>query len=177
MNLAAVAVLVFFLGMPLQVKHPQVCDHAAPPEGMQWVCANQNPCDCHLEAIASEGEPGDGASKPNSLTKSASCLACRIAFFVIPAYPEAARQGGKQGVVSATLVLAADGSVEDVRIQSGDTQLAKAVQSAMQQWRFTPGNRPTSIPVSVKFVLSDQPNGSVTGTSLLNSVVTAKPFH
>jgi hypothetical protein len=74
-----------------------------------------------------------------------------------------------------TLVLTADGSVEEVRIQSGDPQLASAVQSALQQWRFTPGKRSESIPMSVKFVLSDNPTGLVSGTSLLNAVVTARP--
>jgi TonB family protein len=100
---------------------------------------------------------------------------CRVAFFAIPGYPEEARRTQTQGTVSASLVLTAGGGVEEVRIESGDPQLASAVQSAFQQWRFTPGNRSETIPVSVKFVLEDNPTGSVTGTSLLNTVVTAKP--
>lgn len=174
MNLAWIAVLVLILGLPMQIKHPSACDHAAPPAGMRWVCANENPCDCHLGPIGSE-DPEYNPSRPSSLSAPASCLACRIAFFVIPAYPEAAHQTQKQGIVSATLVLTADGSVEEVRIQSGDPQLASAVQSALQQWRFTPGRRSESIPMSVKFVLSDNPTGLVSGTSLLNAVVTARP--
>ena len=175
MNLALIAALLFILGMPLQLKHLKACDHAAPPEGMRWVCAAENPCDCRLETIASEDRPNGTVSKPDSPTAAVSCLACRIAFFVIPAYPEAARQADKQGIVSASLVLTGEGSVEKVRIQSGDPQLASAVQSALQQWRFTPGKRSESIPVSVRFVLSDNPTGLVTGTSLLNAVVTTRP--
>jgi TonB family protein len=181
MNRPLFAALLFILGLPLQVKHPQSCDHAAPPQGMRWSCANENPCDCHLEPIASEDpadrDPADTTSKPNSLVGRGTCLTCRIAFFAIPAYPEAARQGGKQGVVSASLVLTADGNVGEVRIQSGDPQLTGAVQSTFQQWRFAPGKRSETIPVSVRFVLSDGPSGSVSGTSLLNAVVTAPPVH
>jgi len=174
MNLALIAGLLFIFGMPLQVKNPNACDHAAPPVGMQWVCANQNPCDCHLAPIASEEQPEDNGSKPYS-PSAVSCLACRIAFFVIPAYPEAARQRHKEGMVSASLILGADGSVEAVRIRSGDPLLAHAAQSAFEQWRFTPGQRPESIPVSIKFELSDNPTRLVAGTSLLNTVVTAPP--
>ncbi|MGC2196308.1 MAG: energy transducer TonB [Terriglobales bacterium] len=179
MNRALFAVLLFMLGMPPQVKHPQACDHAAPPQGMRWVCASENPCDCHLEPIASEAnadrDPADTTSKPYSHATPGPGVACRIAFFVIPGYPEAAREGQKQGIVSASLILTADGKVEQVRIQSGDPQLAAAVRSAFQQWRFMPGKPSETIPVSVKFVLSDSPSGSVTGTSLLNPVVTAPP--
>ncbi len=174
MNLAVIACLLLIFGMPLQVKNPNACEHAAPPVGMRWVCGNENPCDCHLAPMASEEPPEGTVSKPYS-PSAVSCLACRIAFFVIPAYPEAARQGHKQGIVSASLVLGADGRVEAVRIQSGDPQLAHAVQSALQQWRFTPGQRLESIPVSVKFELSDSPTRLVAGTSLLNTVVTAPP--
>ncbi len=95
MNLALIAGLVFIFGMPLQVKNPNACEHAAPPVGMRWVCANQNPCDCHLAPMASEEPPEGTVSKPDS-PSAASCLACRIAFFVIPAYPQAARRDTKK---------------------------------------------------------------------------------
>ena len=78
-------------------------------------------------------------------------------------------------MVSASLILGADGSVEAVRIRSGDPLLAHAAQSAFEQWRFTPGQRRESIPVSIKFELSDSPTRLVAGTSLLNTVVTAPP--
>jgi TonB family protein len=172
MNLGVIAGLVFVVGTPMQIKHPKACEHAAPPEGMRWVCADENPCDCHLSLMASEDQPEES---PKSLATPSPCLACRIAFFVIPTYPEGARQAQKQGIVSASLVLTAEGTVEEVRIQSGDPLLAGAVQSAFRQWRFTPGKRSESIPVSVRFSLSDSPTGLVTGASLLNTVVTATP--
>jgi TonB family protein len=95
-------------------------------------------------------------------------------YFVLPEYPEAARKAQKQGVVSAVLILNAAGEVKEVRVQSGDPALASVVQAAVKQWRFTAGRREESIPMSVKFVLSDRPIGLVTGASLLNPVIVAK---
>jgi TonB family protein len=175
MNRLMMAGLVFILGIPLQMKQQKACEHAAPPKGMHWVCANNDPCDCHLATTAPQDEQDNYSSKTYAQTGAVSCLVCRVAFFAIPGYPEEARRTQKEGMVSASLVLTAEGGVEEVRIESGDPQLASAVQSAFQQWRFTPGKRSETIPVSVKFVLEDSPTGSVTGTSLLNTVVTAKP--
>jgi TonB family protein len=69
-----------------------------------------------------------------------------VRFFAIPAYPEAARVAKKQGVVSATLVLTPEGEVKNVRIESGDEQLAVAASSALRAWRFTGAGREESIP-------------------------------
>jgi TonB family protein len=175
MNLILVAALGLALGVPMQVKNQSACDHAAPPAGMRWVCTNNNPCDCQLAPKWGEGEASDGDYKPPSPTAPAQSLACRILSFAIPAYPEAARQAQKQGMVSAMLVLTPEGTVEGVRIQSGDAVLARAAETALRQWRFTAGNRVESIPVSVRFVLSKDGAAGVSGASLLNTVVTAIP--
>ncbi|HST11358.1 MAG TPA: energy transducer TonB [Terriglobales bacterium] len=175
MTRAWITGLVLMAGVPLQVKHPSACDHAAPPAGMRWECASDNSCDCRLTPNGAQGEEGVGEPKPVPHKTAAQCLACRITSFVIPGYPEEARRARKEGVVSAMLVLAADGSVQDVRGQSGDQELTSVAEAAWRQWRFSPGNREESIPVSIKFVLSENQTGSVTGTSLLNTVVTASP--
>jgi TonB family protein len=173
MNWMRMASLTLVLSALPQVKHPQACDHAAPPPGMQWMCDSENGCNCHLEAVASQDQLEEGAVSPSSKTSSA-CLACRVRFFIIPTYPAAAREAQKQGRVTASLILTPEGQVEQVRIQSGDAQLAEAAQAAFQHWRFAGGGREETIPVSVQFVLSDVAEGSVTGKSLLNTVVTAR---
>jgi TonB family protein len=176
MKLTLMASLMLVMSASPQIKHGQACDHAAPPAGMQWVCARENACDCHLEAVATQGEGEEGAASPSSKNSNA-CLACRVTFFVIPAYPEAARAAQTQGTVTASLILTPEGKVQRVRMQSGDAQLAGAAQAAFQQWRFTGGGREETIPVSVQFVLSKDAGGSVTGRSLLNAVVTAMAGH
>lgn len=173
MNWMRISSLILVLSALPQVKHPQACDHAAPPPGMQWVCTPENGCNCHLEAVASQDQLEEGAISASSKNSSA-CLACRVRFFIIPTYPAAAREAQKQGTVTASLILTPGGQVERIRIQSGDAQLAEAAQAAFQQWRFAGGGREETIPVSVQFVLSDGAEGSVTGKSLLNTVVTAR---
>jgi TonB family protein len=167
--------LVMILGMPLQGQHANACDHAAPPAGMRWACSDKNPCDCRLVPDESRGEveSGVGTSKSDS-SATRPCLACRVRFFAIPAYPETARIANKQGVVTATLVLTPEGEVKNVRIESGDAQLATAVTPALSTWRFTGAGREESIPVSVKFVLSEHADVAVSGASMLNAIVTAR---
>jgi TonB family protein len=142
---------------------------------MRWVCSAEDPCDCHLVPAGSGDQDLDDAGKRDSSAAVAQGITCHIDFFVVPAYPVAARKARKQGSVSAILVLSTEGTVQEVRIQSGDPELAKAARLALQQWRFTPRGGLQSIPVYVKFALSENPAGSVTGTSLLNLVVTAQP--
>ena len=173
MNLFWISVLFFFFGLPAQVGTQKVCDHAAPPPGMRWQCSETNSCDCHLvPRTGGKGFEEGQSAKPEAM----ACVACRIGYFVLPEYPEAARKEQKQGTVSGMVVLSASGEVEQVRIQSGDPVLASAVQLAFKQWRFAAGNREESIPVSVRFELTDRPVGVATGGSLLNSVIVARPM-
>jgi hypothetical protein len=39
-------------------KQKIICDHAAPPRGMHWVCKSQ--CDCHLEGKLKNDNDEDG---------------------------------------------------------------------------------------------------------------------
>ena len=174
MTRAWITGLVLMAGAPLQVKHPSACDHAAPPAGMRWECASANSCDCHLAALKAEERNDDDEFNTSPASSRGASIAARIAFFAIPAYPDVARQGQKQGMVSATLVLTREGRVSEVRMLSGDPGLAGAARTAWQQWRFTPGNREESIPVSMKFVLVKDGTVSVSGSSLLNAVVKAR---
>lgn len=179
MKLALSAALLWmFCGVPPQTRpNPGGCDHAAPPAGMRWSCAADNPCDCHLVPAGPGAEGGlDSGGISESGDHAKQCLACNVEYFVVPDYPAAAIKAGRQGNVSASLVLTAEGAVQQVQIASGDPELAKAASAALRQWRFTPGMRVRLIPVGVKFVLADHASGSVTGTSLLNLIVSAKPM-
>ena len=168
--LSLALLFVFFAAPPQQKPSPGACDHAAPPAGMRWSCAADDACDCHL-VPAGPGEAGEGGIT-ESPAAAEQCLVCAIRYFDIPAYPDAARRAGKQGTVSAGLLLNDDGTVRKVSIATGDPELAEAASVALRSWRFAPGLRVRIIPVSVKFVLADSAAGSVSGTSLLNLVVT-----
>jgi hypothetical protein len=71
--------VVLMLAMQMQGKHAGACDHAAPPVGMRWVCADNNTCDCRLVANGSGGEENSGktVTKPVPRRRNpASLVAC-----------------------------------------------------------------------------------------------------
>ena len=68
---------------------------------------------------------------------------------VEPRYPEAARQQNLQGPVVLDAVVGKDGVVQELKVISGDTQLARAAMEAVRQWRFRP-YQPNGSPVPFK---------------------------
>ena len=57
---------------------------------------------------------------------------------VAPAYPAIARAAHVEGVIILEVVIAADGSVTDVRILRSIPLLDAAATEAVRQWRFSP---------------------------------------
>jgi TonB family protein len=55
-----------------------------------------------------------------------------------PAYPDAAREQHIQGQVLFEAIVGKDGIVRELRVISGDPQLAIAAGDAVRQWRFLP---------------------------------------
>ena len=57
---------------------------------------------------------------------------------VTPQYPPEAGRARIEGMVVLLAVIGTDGSVKDVRVESGFTRLAKAAIDAVKQWRYRP---------------------------------------
>jgi protein TonB len=77
---------------------------------------------------------------------------------VEPVYPEPARQQFIQGEVTLEAVIGQDGSVEVLKLLSGDPELASSAADAVRQWRFRPYEQqgkavPFSTRLSVNFRL------------------------
>ena len=62
----------------------------------------------------------------------------RIVTKVEPAYPEAARTAGTEGVVVLDAAIAPDGSVKGLRSVSGPDLLVESTKEAVQSWKFEP---------------------------------------
>ena len=65
-------------------------------------------------------------------------MAKRIVTKVEPAYPEAARRAGTEGLVVLDAVIRPDGSVKRLRPVSGPDLLVQAATEAVQSWKFEP---------------------------------------
>lgn len=57
---------------------------------------------------------------------------------VVPNYPEQAKQQHIQGPVVLNTMVGRDGSVQDVKVISGDPELVQAAVEAVKQWHFQP---------------------------------------
>jgi TonB family protein len=72
------------------------------------------------------------------LELSARAAESGLIYRVEPEYPEEARAEGIQGAVVLEVRIGSDGSVEQVRVVSGQPVLANAALAAVKQWRFKP---------------------------------------
>jgi TonB family protein len=72
---------------------------------------------------------------------------------VAPVYPELAKRMRITGVVKLAVTVNAEGSVTDVKPESGNQALSVAAQDAVRKWRFAPGAGQTTFDVSVNFTL------------------------
>ncbi|MGH9502689.1 MAG: energy transducer TonB [Terriglobales bacterium] len=81
------------------------------------------------------GTPGSAAASDQRKDPSASSY---LLTKVVPEYPEEAKQQRLQGPVVMNVLVASDGSVHELKVISGDPQLAQAAAHAVRQWRFRP---------------------------------------
>lgn len=89
-------------------------------------------------------------------------LCCLTTYFVEPTYPREARLAHIEGVVKLILVIAADGSIADLRAISGDSLLRDSTLNAVRQWRFLMGHvegdpREAEVPLTFTFRIEDPP--------------------
>ena len=72
---------------------------------------------------------------------------------VAPVYPYLAVDARLQGKTVASIAVTKEGKVSQVTIVSGHPIFAKAVISALGEWRFDPGNEERSLQITCVFEL------------------------
>ena len=95
----------------------------------------------------------DAHAQPPSAKVPAEVMERLLLRKVEPVYPEAARRANVQGVVVLDAVIAADGTVVNIRPVSGDDGLVPAAMDAARWWRFRP-YRVRGQPAAVETTLS-----------------------
>jgi TonB family protein len=68
-----------------------------------------------------------------------------------PEYPALARRMNLTGAVKVNLVIGADGSIKDVKVQGGHPLLVEAVQKALKNWKYAAGSSETTEQVEFRF--------------------------
>jgi len=100
--------------------------------------------------------PAPFPAAPNALRAGGEIRPPVRTVYVEPAYPEAARQAGVQGVVILEVLIGENGKVQDSRIMRSIPPLDQAARDAVRQWEFSPtmvNGAPVSVmmTVTVKF--------------------------
>ncbi len=93
------------------------------------------------------GPPALSGSKPGSVSAK-KITGGTVQQRLLPAYPESALRDGVQREVRMIVTVNEKGLVSDVRILSGDPDLASAAADAIGHWRFSPflaNGQPTSV--------------------------------
>lgn len=160
-----------------------ICDHAAPPRGMHYVCKSQ--CDCHLEGRLKNDEDGalptgstdvpkvcsykpakagelfvcDSNCKCKPIPKESSAKpadACDLPISVVvpPDYPPIARTNRISGVVFVQTDIDSNGDVREAHSVEGHPMLLQAAEQAVAKWKFNRGCNHVQM-LSVHFRVSD----------------------
>lgn len=106
---------------------------------------------CWLSAAVIFGQGG-----PKKLTRAEALAA--VASKTSPEYPAVARQLKLEGTVEIEAVISEQGTVEEVRVVSGNPVLTKSAAEAVKKWKFTPvtsGGKPVKAvaPLGISFKL------------------------
>ena len=78
------------------------------------------------------------APAPKRIRVPARMAEANLVYDVAPKYPAEAGRAGIEGTVVLMAVIGKDGTVQDVRVQSGLSVLAQAAIEAVKQWRYRP---------------------------------------
>jgi len=68
-----------------------------------------------------------------------------------PIYPELAKQMHLGGSVILVVSVDSEGSVTEVKVQSGHPLLLQSAISAVRMWKFAPAQQPSQTTISVNF--------------------------
>jgi protein TonB len=90
---------------------------------------------------------------------AARVVEANLIYDVAPKYPPEAGRARVEGTVVLMAVISKDGSVQDVRVESGLPILAQAAMDAVKQWRYKPyllNGEPVEVDsrITINFTLS-----------------------
>lgn len=117
--------------------------------------------DCEVLGLGSDGTEASGLLQGLPILRvKASVQATKIVHSVAPAYPQEAERDRISGTVRLHLVLAKDGTVEEIEVLSGHPLLRDSAVEAVRQWRYRPtliDSRPVEVDTIVEVTFP--PNG------------------
>ncbi len=113
-------------------------------------------------ATAKLADPADNpGNSSNEIEKrvrmGGNVIAAKLVHRVQPEYPVIARQERLQGTVKLHAIIAKDGTIRLLRVQTGSCSLAQAALKAVRQWRYTPTmfqGKPVEVDTTIDVIFS-----------------------
>jgi TonB family protein len=110
---------------------------------------------CNATAAAPPPEPAaEQAPAPKRITVGGTVQESQLISRTPPQYPADAKQAGIEGDVLLTVLIARDGSVQQLDVKSGHPLLASAALEAVRQWKYRPtllNGQPVEVVTSIHF--------------------------
>jgi protein TonB len=95
--------------------------------------------------------------QPQSVAVSSRVTEGLLIYKTIPVYPAIARAAGLSGTIVLAATISKNGTIEDLRVQSGPAMLRQAAIDAVKSWRYRPyllNNQPVEVETTVNVVFS-----------------------
>lgn len=107
---------------------------------------------------APAGRPGDSSDDLEERVRiGGNVSAAKLVHRVQPEYPDIARRERLQGTVKLHAIIAKDGTIRLLRVQTGYCSLAEAAMKAVHQWRYTPTlveGKPVEVDTTITVIFS-----------------------
>jgi TonB family protein len=103
----------------------------------------------------SSGDSSNGEEK--RVRMGGNVIAAKLVRRVQPEYPEIARRERLQGTVRLHAIIAKDGTIRLLRVQTGYCSLGQAAMKAVRQWRYTPTmveGKPVEVDTTIDVIFS-----------------------
>lgn len=89
--------------------------------------------------VLGKGQARPQAAAPQRIRVGGNVQATRLLASPRPAYPDAAREAGREGTVMLRAVISTEGNLLSIRALPGsDDELAAAATEAVKQWKYQP---------------------------------------
>lgn len=72
-------------------------------------------------------------------------------FSIQPAYPELARKNNIQGTARLQVLVAADGSIKDIKVLGGSPVLVQAAVDAVKKWKYEAASSESTVVLKFDF--------------------------
>jgi len=104
-----------------------------------------------LFALVTSHWPQPALAQTQSQPQAQTSDGRKAKFSVQPAYPELARKNNIQGTARLQVLVAADGSIKDIKVLGGSPVLVQAAVDAVKKWKYETASAESTVILKFDF--------------------------